>query len=97
MAVNPQPRIEVPPEHAGVSGWHAKFKILLFVVFTFEIGFFLLVFPWLQGWDRTSIPVVVTWLAPLWHNSFFRGAISGLGVVNIYISLLEISRLRRVA
>ena len=82
---------------AHVGGWYQKFRILLFIVFCFEIGFFLLVFPWLNGWDRTSIPVMVPWLAGIWDNTYFRGAISGLGAVNIYISMLEISRLRRAA
>ena len=40
-------------------------------------------------------------LVPEWHrfwdNSYVRGAISGLGVVNLYISFLEIFRLRRFA
>lgn len=97
MAVNPQARLDTPPEHAAGHGWHARFRILLFIVFAFEIGFFLLVFPWLQGWEHTSIPLIVPWLASVWRNPFFRGAISGLGAVNIYISMLEVGRLRRGA
>ena len=89
-------RVAAPPEPVYHAGWHAKFRILLFIVFAFEIGFFLLVFPWMQGWDRTSIPLLSPLLAHIWDNPFFRGAISGLGAVNIYISLLEIGRLRRV-
>ena len=93
--MNP-PRVEATSEAVYHSGWHAKFRILLFIVFAFEIGFFLLVFPWMQqSWDRTSIPLMLPWLAHIWDNPFFRGAISGLGAVNIYISLLEIGRLRK--
>ncbi len=90
-----------PQTHSGAAipasptGWYLKFKVLLFIVFSFEIGFVLLVFPWMQGWDKTSIPVVLHWLSGVWDNPYFRGAISGLGAVNIYISLLEVSRLRR--
>jgi len=94
--VNPQPRLEAPPGSVS-GGWYARFRILLFIVFAFEIGFFLLVFPWMQGWDRTSIPILAPWLAHVWDNPFFRGAISGLGAVNIYISLLEVGRLRRAS
>jgi hypothetical protein len=79
----------------AAGGWYPKFKILLFIVFAFEIGFFLMLFPWLQGWDRTSIPAMIPWLAQVWDNTFFRGAITGLGAVNVYISLLEVGRLRR--
>lgn len=93
--MNPQPRIEAPPEPAYYGGWYAKFRILLFIVFAFEIGFFLLVFPWMQIWDKTSIPLMLPWLGHIWDNPFFRGAISGLGAVNIYIALLEVGRLRR--
>src|SRR5205085_2785100 len=32
-----------------------------------------------------------------WENMYVRGAVSGLGVVNLYISFLEIFRLRRFA
>ena len=32
-----------------------------------------------------------------WDNMYVRGAISGLGVVNLYISLIEVLRLRRFA
>ncbi len=93
MSVNPQMRMETAERAAG--GWYHKFKILLFIVFAFEIGFFLMLFPWLQGWDHTSIPVMIPWLAHVWDNTFFRGAITGLGAVNVYISLLEVGRLRR--
>ena len=30
-----------------------------------------------------------------WDNAYLRGAVSGLGVLNVYISLAEIFRLRR--
>lgn len=93
--MNPQPRVEIVSPRVSGGGWNARFKMLLFIVFAFEIGFFLLVFPWLQGWDRTSIPVMIPWLAYIWDNTFFRGAISGLGAVNVYISLLEVGRLRK--
>jgi hypothetical protein len=32
-----------------------------------------------------------------WDNAYLRGAVSGLGIVNVYISLVEIFRLRRFA
>ncbi len=92
--MNPQAPVQTPAEPLS-EGWHAKFRTLLFIVFAFEIGFFLLVFPWMGIWDKTSIPVVLPWLSSIWDNPYFRGAVSGLGLVNIYISLLEVSRLRK--
>ncbi len=75
--------------------WYQRFGILLFVVFCFELGMFLLVFPWLRAWDVSWFTTVSPQLRELWVNPFFRGGLSGLGLVNIYISLLEIGRLRR--
>ena len=34
------------------------------------------------------------WLRDYWTSSYFRGALSGLGLLNIYISLGELLRLR---
>jgi hypothetical protein len=36
-------------------------------------------------------------MKPYWDNLYVRGAVSGLGAVNLYISLVEIFRLRRFA
>ncbi len=78
--MNPPSRVEAPLEPMLGSRWYAKFKVLLFVVFVFEIGFFLLIFPWLQGWDRTSIPLVLPWLATSGTMHFFgeQSAVWGL-------------------
>ena len=80
-----------------MPAFHSKFRIVLLVVFTGEIGVFLVCFPWLPLWHYTSITHYVPWLAYIWDSPYFRGAISGLGAVNLYISLLEILKLRRTA
>ena len=78
--------------------WYQKASAILFITFCLEIGLFLLVFPWLEYWDTRLSPFVFSVL-PAWQpyvdNMYVRGAISGLGVVNVYISFLEIFRLRR--
>jgi hypothetical protein len=85
----------VSPAAGPKYHWYQKLFGLLAVIFCFEIGVFLLVFPWVSDWDLnylSSIPFVdpVVWASP-----YFRGAISGLGVLNIYISFIEVFRLRR--
>jgi hypothetical protein len=77
------------------AGFHTKFRMVLFIVFAGEVGAFLLLFPWVGVWHHTSITAYVPWLAGIWDSPYFRGAISGLGAVNIYISFLEILRLKR--
>ena len=67
---------------------------MLFVIFCFEIGVFLLVFPWLDPWSNNGV-ADLRGLAEVWDNPYFRGALSGLGLLNIYISFVEVFRLKR--
>lgn len=75
--------------------WGHKLGVILFVIVCFEVGVFLLVFPWTQQWEGNTLANLIPWLRPYWTNSFFRGALSGLGMLNVYISLGELMRLRR--
>ena len=75
--------------------WYHKAAAVLFVVVCLEIGFFLLIFPWTDHWDKfASFAAGLRWYC---DNLYVRGAISGIGIVNLYISLGEVIRLRRFA
>ncbi len=67
------------------------------VIFAFEIGVFLVVFPWLDNWDLSWIPVHSPRLSNLWMSSYFRGALSGLGLLNIYVALAELFKQLKLA
>ncbi len=75
--------------------WYHKMSAVIFIVFCLEVGMFLVIFPWSALWDHNFFSM----LAPEWHqywdNAYLRGAVSGLGIVDLYISLVEIFRLRR--
>ena len=88
--VQAEPGDEGPPYR-----WHDKLLALLGVIFCFELGVFLVVFPWATEWDINYFPRLPLWLRELWISPYFRGAVSGLGLVNIYISFVEVFRLRR--
>ena len=75
--------------------WYHKLGIFLFIIVCFEVGAFLTVFPWTPQWDSNSVANLFPLLHNLWTSSYFRGALSGVGLLNIYISLGEVSRLRR--
>ena len=83
--------LAAPPEYR----WYHKAGAVLFVTFCVEIGFFLLIFPWTDNWDKFASFAVR--LRPYCDNLYVRGAISGLGIVNLYISFAEMIRLRRFA
>ena len=65
-------------------------KRLLLVAFFFEIGFVLIVVPWSAFWDRNYFAQVAPPLRALITNNFFRGAVSGLGVINVLAGLAEL-------
>ena len=94
MSLEPERQLETAVEPAAHS-WAHKLWRLIFIVFCFELGVFLMVFPWLDYWDNNFIATLAPWIEGFWGNLYFRGAVSGLGVVNIYISLAEVFRLRR--
>jgi hypothetical protein len=66
---------------------------VLFITFCLDIGLFLLISPWTDAWDNFA--AYTRALRPYCDNLYFRGAISGLGVINLYISLGEVFGLRR--
>ncbi len=108
MSVAPDPMVvhSSEPSPGRTRGtWHGKAASLLFAIFCMELGFFLLVFPWTDAWFANRFSTfaaesywsvtVAAWWRQLWPNALFRGAVSGLGFVNLYIALSEIVSLRR--
>jgi hypothetical protein len=75
--------------------WYHKLAGVMAAIFCFELGVFLLVFPWASDWDVSYFAFLPLGARTVWVSPYFRGAISGLGILNIYISFLEVFRLRR--
>ena len=70
-------------------------KLIGLLVVCFEVGVFLIVFPWMDAWGRNSIPMLAPDMIELWESNYFRGALSGVGLINIWISFQEMLRLLR--
>lgn len=85
---------DVLPSPAGPI-WFRRLSSVLFVIFCFELGLFLIVYPWTEAWTDNYFSVAVPdtmargW-RDLWNNSFVRGAVSGLGLVNVWIAMAEV-------
>ena len=75
--------------------WYHKISAVLFITLCVEIGIFLMVFPWTEYWDSHYLSGLLPQLRNYWENFYFRGAVSGLGAVNLYIAFMEMFRLRR--
>jgi hypothetical protein len=88
------PALPVPPG----PKWFQRLSSVLFIIFCFELGLFLLVYPWTDAWAdnyfSAAVPdsAVTVW-REWWNNPYVRGAVSGLGLVNVWIALAEVFRM----
>ena len=73
----------------------AKALFFLYVLYCFEVGVFLLIFPWSNVWDQNSLLGYYPDLKLIILNNFFRGAVSGLGLANLLLGFWEVSRFNR--
>jgi hypothetical protein len=93
-------QVEAPPqpEVPFRVSWQSRLLSISFAIFAFEIGLFLVIFPWLgDAWNTNFFESLSPSVQALWDGPYFRGAVSGLGLVNIYIALLQIARMFRRA
>ncbi len=74
-----------------------RYRILryVFALFTLEVGLFLFIFPWTDTWLFNYFQDSNEILRNIWEDPYFRGAISGLGAVNIYLAIHEFLRTLR--
>ena len=66
---------------------------LLLTAFFFEAGLVLVIVPWSIYWERNYFADLIPLLHAITTNNFVRGAISGLGVVNLVAALAELRSL----
>jgi hypothetical protein len=69
-----------------------KISFYFYVFYCFEVGIFLLVAPWWlpQIWEQNYFFVLAPKLKSIFLNGFFRGAVSGLGILNLFLGIGEI-------
>lgn len=70
-----------------------KLHSVVLSLFFAEMGLFLVVFPWIEVWERNFFVHLSPVLTAVLMNYFFRGAVSGLGIINLWLSLSEILNL----
>jgi len=89
---NPEPKQEAPVQNSSRPklGWQRRLLRISLALFTFEVGIFLVLFPWTESWNVNYFQGLTPSLQDLWQQPSFRGAITGLGFVNIYIACLQV-------
>ncbi len=84
-----------PAPQAPKKRWQGKLLTACFAIFAFEIGLVLIVFPWQDSWSLNYFQDLSPTIENLWDEPSFRGLVTGLGFINIYIALLQVIRLFR--
>jgi hypothetical protein len=66
------------------------FRRLVLIALFIEIGLLLVVLPWSAFWDRNYFGAALPALRPIITNNFVRGAVTGLGLVNLVAGATEL-------
>ena len=88
----------MPPEARPVlrRSWQSRLLTVCVAIFTFEVGLFLVMFPWMEEtWRLNYFRSLSPELQDLWDQAAFRGALTGLGLVNIWLALRQVFGLWR--
>lgn len=78
----------------GASGASRVIRIIV-ILFCVEVGLILLLLPWSLLWDNNFFFSLAPEWNRVWLNFYTRGAISGLGIVNLWIAATEALRLAK--
>jgi hypothetical protein len=65
----------------------------VYAAFFLEVGLLLIVLPWSGFWDGNYFGAAWPRLRAIMTNNFVRGAVTGLGVVNLSAGLVDLVRL----
>lgn len=65
----------------------AVIRHLVMIAFFVEVGLLLIVLPWSAFWERNYFVYAVPLLEPILLSPFVRGAVSGLGLLNLAAAL----------
>jgi hypothetical protein len=66
-------------------------KRLLLVAYFIEVGLLLVLVPWSPFWERNYFLTALPALQEIVRNNYLRGAVSGLGVVNLLLGFNELA------
>lgn len=65
---------------------------IVYLLFCFEVGSVLLMLPWTLLWDNNYFFSLQPQHSEFWLSNQLRGAVSGIGLVNLWMGGLELAR-----
>jgi hypothetical protein len=78
---------------SSLPRWLVQIGRLLFIFVCIELGLFLIIYPWSQYWERNYFAGLPGVWATVWRSPYFRGAVSGVGLLDLLLALGEMFRL----
>jgi hypothetical protein len=74
-----------------------KISFYFYVFYCFEVGIFLMTAPWLlpNVWENNYFFFLFPKLKSIFLNGYFRGAVSGVGFLNILLAISEVVQRER--
>ncbi len=82
---NARPVLVAP--QPGEPIWARRLKLVIFVVFSVELGMLLLYLPWKPVWTHNSLLADYPTARAMMDHYFTRGAVTGLGLVDMWIGI----------
>ena len=68
---------------------------IIYILYSIEAGIFLLWLPWMSFWETNYLTYQYPQILPVIANPFFKGAVLGLGIINLMIGIYEIVYFRK--
>jgi hypothetical protein len=69
--------------------WLQRLWLVVFVLFCLEVGIILTVLPWTRLWSDNSLLASVPRLKEFLGYNFVRGLVTGIGLVDIWMGVVE--------
>lgn len=88
--IQSQPGNTTPGDKTGRSLQPlARLLKIIYILYSVEAGIFLLWLPWMSIWDSNYLTYLYPRILPVITNPFFKGAVLGLGILNLMIGIHE--------
>ena len=68
---------------------------VVFIIYCFEVGIFLVLLPWFSIWESNVLLHRYPIIRSIALNGYTRGAVTGLGLSNIVLGIMEIVQFRK--
>jgi hypothetical protein len=78
----------------------AKITVIVYILICFEVGILLVILPWTQYWEDNVFLYFITgklnasWIPTFLTSGYVRGAVTGLGMLNILFGLRDLIKFR---